>query len=280
MSLVTLSSFLCFSPGGVADTTEVAYAFGNAHEGVAHVLLVLEADTAGIVVLAQEADEEGEVDTPTTQLYTLVGLGGAGNVLQMDVEDAGVIATKVGKGVAAVAQVVADIEAHSHAGIAVLDMIPDIFSVGIHGHVGAMQVDGQTDVVLADFLLDVIQELVVGNTYQHLDTYALGVLEGSVHLGLRLHVDGSYTIACDAIFGQFLVEGSYLLVGTVEGEMEILDAEVVDIQLLHGLEGLLEVELMECPSGHAQMERFFSLGCLQGAVLLGSFGGINLCICP
>ena len=30
-----------FLSGGVADTTEVAYAFGNSHEGVAHVLLVL-----------------------------------------------------------------------------------------------------------------------------------------------------------------------------------------------------------------------------------------------
>lgn len=279
MSLVTLSSFLCFSPGGVADTTEVAYAFGNAHEGVAHVLLVLEADTAGIVVLAQEADEEGEVDTATTQLYTLVGLGGAGNVLQMDVEDAGVIATKVGKGVAAVAQVVADIEAHSHAGIAVLDMIPDIFSVGIHGHVGAMQVDGQTDVVLADFLLDVIQELVVGNTYQHLDPHTLGVQEGTVDFCFAFHIDRPYAIAGDTVFGQLLVEGGYLLVGAVEGEMEILDAEVVDIQLLHGLEGLQKVELMKGPSGHAQVEGFFAFGCLQGAVLLGSFGGINLCIC-
>ena len=86
-SFFIFESLLCC----IAYPTEVAYALGYAHEGVAHVLFVLEADTAGIVVLAQQADEEGEVDTATTQLYALVGLGGAGDVLQMDVEDAGVV---------------------------------------------------------------------------------------------------------------------------------------------------------------------------------------------
>lgn len=79
------------SSGGTTYPTEVAYALGYAHEGVAHVLLVLEADTAGIVVLAQQADEEGEVDTATAQLNALVGLGGAGDILQVDIEDAGVV---------------------------------------------------------------------------------------------------------------------------------------------------------------------------------------------
>ena len=86
-SLFIFESLLCC----VADTTEVAYALGYAHEGVAHVLFVLEADTAGIVVLAQQADEEGEVDTTTAQLNALVGLGGAGDILQVDIEDAGVV---------------------------------------------------------------------------------------------------------------------------------------------------------------------------------------------
>ena len=72
------------------------------------------------------------------------------------------------------------------------------------------------------------------------------------------------------------MEGGYLLVCTVEGQMEILDAEVVNIQLLHGLEGLLEVELMEGPSCHAQMEGVFLLRCFQGGVLLVFFCSINL----
>lgn len=203
--------------GGIAYPTEVAYALGYAHEGVAHVLLVLEADTAGIVVLAQQADEEGEVDTATAQLNALVGLGGAGDILQVDIEDASVVTAEVGKGVAAVAQVMTYVQAHAHAGIAILDIVPDVQGIGIHGHVGTVQMDGQADIVLADFLLCIIQQLVVGNTHQHLYSYTLGVLEGTVHLGLGLHIDGSYAIARDAILSQLLVEGGNLLVGTVEG---------------------------------------------------------------
>ena len=172
------------SSGGIANPTEVAYALGNAHEGVVHVLLILQADAAGIVVLAQQADEEGKVNAAPAQLYALVGFGGAGDVLQVDVKDAGVVAAVVGEGVAAVAQVVADVQAHAHAGVTVLDVVPDVLGVGVHGHVGAVQVDGQADVILADFLLCIIQQLIVGYSNQNLYTHTPGILEGAVHLGL------------------------------------------------------------------------------------------------
>lgn len=47
-SLFIFESLLCC----IAYPTEVAYALGNAHEGIVHILLVLEADAAGIAVLA------------------------------------------------------------------------------------------------------------------------------------------------------------------------------------------------------------------------------------
>ena len=65
------------SSGSVANPTEVAYAFGYAHEGVVHILFVLQADAAGVVVFAEQADEEGKVNAAPAQLYALVGFGGA-----------------------------------------------------------------------------------------------------------------------------------------------------------------------------------------------------------
>ena len=75
----------------------------------------------------------------------------------MDVEDAGVILLQVGKGVAAVSEVMTDVQTHAHAGITILNVVPDIFGIGVHGHIGAMQMNGQTDIVLTDFLLYIIQ---------------------------------------------------------------------------------------------------------------------------
>ena len=47
---------------GLAHAAEESYAFRNAHEGVFHVLLVLQADGPRIVILAEQLDETWEVD--------------------------------------------------------------------------------------------------------------------------------------------------------------------------------------------------------------------------
>ena len=110
---------------GVADTTEVTYAFGNSHEGVTHVFLVFQTYATCVVVLAKKFYKQGEIDASTANFYTLVCLGGSCDIFHVYVEDAGVVTAEVGKGVAAVAQVVTDVQAHAHARIAVFDIVPD-----------------------------------------------------------------------------------------------------------------------------------------------------------
>ena len=77
----------CLS-GGLHDGFEVADALGDADEGVAHVLLILEADGTLVAHFAQQLDEEGEVDDASAQLDGFALFRRSGNVLEMNVEDA------------------------------------------------------------------------------------------------------------------------------------------------------------------------------------------------
>ena len=99
--------------------------------------------------------------------------------------------------------------------------------------------DGIMEVILLHLLVHVGQKVVIGHTDNQLHPYSLRVFESPINLRLTLHVNRSHSIACHLMGGTLRMESLDLLVRAVERQMEILDAEVMNVQALQGLEGRL-----------------------------------------
>ena len=256
-----------FLLGVLLDCFEVADAFCYANEGVGHVFLVLQTEGAFVAYLAEHLDKQGEVDDATAQLYGMTCLCGLCDVLQMHVEHSLCIALQVLDGVCSIAQIVPDIQTHSYARVAVLDVFPDGGCIGIEGHVWSVQMDGIADACLLDFLLHMVEHILVGrgiapgawNAYYEVHSYPLCIGKSLIHCSHIFHIYRAYAIANDAVCSQFLLELGYLFCIGIEGQMEVLDAEVVDINLLHEGQCGVDVKLVEGVASHADVEGVGSL---------------------
>ena len=227
---------------------------------------MLQADGPRIVILAEQLDETWEVDDSSAHFSPLSSLGGSGYILEVHVEDTFVVTDVVGQRVRAIAQVVTDVQAHAHTFVAVLHVVPYVGGIGIEGHVRAVEMDGQPDVILLDSLFHVVEQFVVGYTYQKVYTHAACIGKSPVHLCLAFHIYRSHGISLHSIVGQLLVEGSYLLFVAVKGQMEILDAQIMHIQRLERLERGFQIEMYKGVPCHAQVKFLLLDWLLDGAV--------------
>ena len=130
--------------------------------------------------------------------------------------------------------------------------------------------DGIADASLLDLLLHTVEHILLRggitpcawHTHDEVHSHSAGVCEGLVH-GCRIfHVYGAYGIACHTSRCKLLLECRYLLGIGIERQMEILDAEVVDINPLHEGKCCVEVELHESVACHTKMEGV-RLGCFR-----------------
>ena len=157
--------------------------------------------------------------------------------------------------VGTVAQVVTDIQTHADVRIKVLHLIPNHRSILIHLQVRSMQVDGIFDFrIFLDFLVHVRQQLVGRYAKHHLGTHSAGIGKRLVHLFLRILIDRTHAVARHPIFRTLGMESLYLLIRSIQRQVEILDAEIMDITLLQCLESCVDVKQMESPICATQMK--------------------------
>jgi len=245
---------------------EIPYAFGYADEGVCHVLLVLEAEGAFVAHFTEHLDETGEVDGASSQLDGVACLGAFGDVLQMDVEDAFAVSLQVFDGVGTCSQVMADIETDAQPRVAILDVVPNGGGVGIERHIRPMQMDGIANASLLDFLLHAVEHIVARsfvapnawNAHNEVHANSLSISKSLIDGLYIFHINRSDGISDDIVSSQLLLELAGLLGTGIDGQVEVLDTEVVDVNLLHEGECLVDVELHECVACHAKMESILS----------------------
>ena len=155
-----------------------------------------------------------------------------------------------------------DVETDAQPRVTVLDVVPNGGGVGIKGHIRPMQMDGIANACLLDFLLHAVEHIVARsfvapnawNTHYEVHANSLSISESLVHSSHVAHIDRSHGIACHIRRSQLLLELGNLLGIGIDGQMEILDAKVVHVNLLHEGERLLKVELHESIACHAEMK--------------------------
>ena len=87
---------------------------------------------------------------------------------------------EVGRGIATVAQIVTNIQAHADTRIEHMGVIPYVCSVGIGGDVWPMQVDRIIKIVFLNLLVYIGEQLVVRNAYNCFNTYSFCIGKGVV----------------------------------------------------------------------------------------------------
>ena len=116
-------------------------------------------------------------------------------------------------------------------------------------------------------LLAVDLHLLLLGRHRHDRLHADGrrVVERLLRLLVRSHVDRPHAVARDAVVLALLLELGDLRRRGVERQVEVLDAEVVDIQRLHEVKRAVRVELVEREAGDAELERHLLAGGLARA---------------
>ena len=163
------------------------------------------------------------------------------DVLDVHVEDAGVEFADRIDGVRLSTEIMADIEAESHARIEILHHVPCLLAGGEEiRYIRAMVVDGVADVVFfaeaayvlaerARFevrLLPVDHPALRRNAYDRLHAYTLCEVEIRSHLVLLgvIHVDRADAVSGDAVIRAFLLKRGDIGVSGLKRKMEVLDA--------------------------------------------------------
>ena len=114
------------------------------------------------------------------------------------------------------------------------------------------------EIIFLDLLVHVRQQLIVRNTDDQLHPNPFSVLECPVDLRLALHVNRPDGITGHAIRGALLMKRPDLLIRTVERQMEILDAKIMNVQTSQGRQRRLQVKINKRIARHSQMERIDS----------------------
>ena len=194
----------------------------------------------------------------------------------MHVVDAlAVLADRLGR-IRAAAVFPADVQAESDAGIQVLDELPAVSDAREHfGRVRSVVVDCIADVELADELVDLEEQRagalalvpgvlfvrrLIGNADQKLHAQTAREFKLRTELGGVLHVDGAESVGHHGLRGTFRLERRDVGVRRRERQMEVLDAEVVDVGFLHRRQRLVQVLPAERVSGDADLERNLGRG--------------------
>ena len=178
------------------------------------------------------------------------------------------LADRVG-GIKPRAEVVADVEAEAHARVEVLHHLEGTVAGGeAVRDVRAVVVDRHADVVLpaegverlaagaarTALLLPVHHAVLVGHGHEHLHAHGLGVVEIPARLVL-LEVDRPHAVARDAVVGALLVERADVRRRRLERQVEVLDAQVVDIERLQVAERFVQRAAVERVARHTECER-------------------------
>ena len=98
----------------------------------------------------------------------------------------------------------------------------------------------------------------------------LGVVERALAFVVRRHVDRAHAVAGHAEVGALLLEGVDLRLRGFDRQVEVLDAEVMKVELLHKLERLVKRQAVAREAGHAELELHFPIR--RGAARSGGYG--------
>ena len=158
--------------------------------------------------------------------------------------------------IAVAAELPADVETEADALVEVLHEVPAVRDVRIHlGRVRPVVVDRVADVELLDELVDVLELLaralaraptvllvhrVVGNAHDDLGAEALRELEVLADRLVVLRVERTEPVARHAVLRALRLERRDLLVARRVLEVEVLHAQVVQVQGLHDLQRLVK----------------------------------------
>ena len=99
----------------------------------------------------------------------------------------------------------------------------------------------------------------------------LGVVERTLAVVVSGHVDRTHAVAGHAEVGALLLEGVDFRLSRFDRQVEVLDAEVVQVELLHQLERLVQRQAVAREPGHAELEIHLAL--LRGATGICGYGG-------
>ena len=159
---------------------------------------------------------------------------------------------QVGNRVTSVTQVMTDIQTHSDTRIQVFRMFPYICCIRICFNIGPMQMDRIVEVILFHFLIHIRKQFVIGYAHNQLHPYAFRILETTVNFRFTLHIYRTNSIAGNIMSSTFLMKCLDLFFVTIQRQMEILNAKIMNIESLQCLQSSIQIKINKCITSHPQ----------------------------